>query len=120
MVPGGMPPPGFPVLAPTGGLVIKNTWSPKREQKLRKMYREIVADGRVTPKEVKKVLKKMGYYVDEHQAQQVLFAMDTNRDGRISFDEFYVAMKTFSMNFPKTPKALRKSKKDKKMKKKYY
>lgn len=104
-------------MAATGGLVIKKEWSAKRQAKLTKMYREIVKDGKVTPKEIKKVLKKMGYYVDEQQATQFLFAMDTNRDGRISYSEFFAAMKTFSMSYPKTPKALRK-KKDKK--KKYY
>lgn len=106
-------------MAATGGLVYKKDWSPKRQEKLRKIYREIVADGIITVKEIKKVLKKMGYYLDDQQAAQFLRTMDTNRDGRISYDEFFVAIKTFSIYYPKTPKALRKNKDKKKDKKKY-
>lgn len=95
-------------MAATGGLVYKKEWSAKRQNKLRKMYKEICEDGKVTPKEIRKVLKKMGYYVDDYQAAQFLMAMDANGDGRLSYNEFFTAMKTFSMGYPKTPKYMRK------------
>ena len=106
---------GYPRAPATGYRVIKANWSPKRDAKLMKLYREIVADGKITPKEAKKVLKKMGYEVSKEEALQFLFTLDVNRDGIISCEEFMAGVHAFSCNYPKTPKAYRKkSKKDKK------
>eukprot|EP01107_Rhizomastix_libera_P000900 TRINITY_DN116_c0_g1_i5.p1 TRINITY_DN116_c0_g1~~TRINITY_DN116_c0_g1_i5.p1 ORF type:complete len:167 (-),score=36.75 TRINITY_DN116_c0_g1_i5:120-620(-) len=92
----------FPTMAVGPGMYIKQQWSDKREKKLYKIYHKAVKDGVITPKELKKCLIKFGYMVNDMQAMQILYTLDTNRDGHISYQEFNSGVKRFAAVFPRT------------------
>ena len=100
--PMGYPTP-FPVYtgAMQAGMYFKPVWSPKRMQKLQKAYYDVTKDGVITPKEMKKVLKKFGYKISPYEAQWILATLDRNRDGRIDFNEFYMGIQQFCMSWPR-------------------
>ena len=103
----------YPTIPVGPGMYMKPTWSKKREEKLAKLYRKCMKDGVFTPREMQKCLKKFGYLVSDQHALQILFMMDTNRDGRLDFREFVVGMKQFVTVYPRTRKVkeLKKQKK---------
>lgn len=82
-------------------------WSYKRENKVRSLYRQVARDGAISGREMQYVLNRLGYMVSYQEALQVLFTLDTNRDGHISCNEFVNGIRTFSLTYPKTPKKYR-------------
>eukprot|EP01106_Pelomyxa_sp_JSP_P005142 TRINITY_DN181_c0_g1_i12.p2 TRINITY_DN181_c0_g1~~TRINITY_DN181_c0_g1_i12.p2 ORF type:complete len:223 (+),score=57.70 TRINITY_DN181_c0_g1_i12:99-767(+) len=100
-------PPGYPSPFPqfrgpvVEGLYYKPIWTIKREQKLAKLYNEVMADGVLEAKEMKHVLKKFGYHVSDEEAMWVLASMDLNHDGNISYDEFRFGIQSFCVSWPR-------------------
>eukprot|EP01105_Mastigella_eilhardi_P026535 TRINITY_DN772_c0_g2_i3.p1 TRINITY_DN772_c0_g2~~TRINITY_DN772_c0_g2_i3.p1 ORF type:complete len:209 (+),score=45.94 TRINITY_DN772_c0_g2_i3:65-691(+) len=82
-------------------MYFKPIWTMKREMKLQRCYMEVVRDGVITPYEVQYVLHKFGYPVDFFIAQWVLFNLDRNRDGRISYEEFKLGVMQFVVGWPR-------------------
>ena len=104
---------GWPQVPIGANMYIKSTWSSKREKKLRELYHKYMKDGVLTPRELQKCLKKFGYAVSDQHALQVLYTLDTNRDGRVDYGEFSNGIHQFVMVYPRTRK-LGKGKKGKK------
>jgi len=50
---------------------------------------------------MKKCLIKFGYLVNDMQAMQILYTLDTNRDGHISYQEFNAGIRQFAAVFPR-------------------
>jgi len=96
-------PPGYPVftgqLAPN--MYYKPCWTPKREAKLQKVWHKIAKDGRVTHKEIKKLLDEFHYKVSDRDAQWFYYTLDRNHDGRIDYPEVRLAMQQFIMTYPR-------------------
>jgi len=97
-------PAGYPVFSGVLGanMYYKPVWTPKREAKLVKVWAKIAKDGRITHKEIKKLLEKFHYKVNDHEAQWFFHTLDVNRDGRIDFPEVRLAMQQFVMTYPRT------------------
>jgi len=108
-MPGAMPgamggfPPGYPVFSGTLGadMYYKPVWTAKREAKLQKVWYKIAKDGRITHKEIKKLLEKFHYRISDHEAQWFYHTLDRNRDGRIDYPEVRIAMQQFIMTYPR-------------------
>jgi len=96
-------PPGYPVFSGVLGadMYYKPVWTPKRDAKLLKVWRKIAKDGRITHKEIKKLLEKFHYKVSDHEAQWFYHTLDVNRDGRIDYPEVRIAMQQFVMTYPR-------------------
>ena len=103
---------GLPTLAADGKHKIKDKWSEKREKKLHKAYVEIMRDQYMSVAEVKHVLEKMGYILNDQQCLCFLYTIDTNRDGHISWEEFRDGVRQLVAVYAKNGK----KKKDKKKK----
>lgn len=60
------------------------------EQELRNIFRKFDSDnsGFIEAKEIRAVLKSMGQNLAEADVNDAVKALDRNRDGKISFDEF--------------------------------
>jgi len=109
MMPGApMPPPGgFPSGYPifrgqlTANMYYKPIWTPKRDAKLRKVWFKIARDGRITYKEIIKLLDEFHYKVSPQEAMWFYNTLDVNRDGRIDFPEVRIAMQQFIMTYPR-------------------
>eukprot|EP01106_Pelomyxa_sp_JSP_P014323 TRINITY_DN452_c0_g1_i11.p1 TRINITY_DN452_c0_g1~~TRINITY_DN452_c0_g1_i11.p1 ORF type:complete len:218 (+),score=37.87 TRINITY_DN452_c0_g1_i11:70-654(+) len=91
--------PGQPLPA---NMYYKPVWGPKREMKLQRLYYEVCRDGIITPQEIQYCLHRFGYNVDFYIAQWVLFNLDLNRDGHISYEEFKIGIMQFVVGWPRT------------------
>jgi len=96
-------PTGYPVFSGQLGpnMYFKPVWTPKRDAKLQKEWYKIARDGRVTHKEIKKLLEKFHYKVNDYEAQWFYNTLDRNRDGRIDMPEVRIAMQQFIMTYPR-------------------
>jgi len=107
---------GYPQIPCGAGMYMKTTWSGKREKKLAELYKKYMKDGILTPRELQKCLKKFGYILNDQHCLQVLYTMDTNRDGRVDYGEFNRGIKQFVMVYPRTRMKAYKKGKGKKIK----
>jgi Ca2+-binding EF-hand superfamily protein len=97
---------------------IKAEWNAKREEKLFNEYKSYVKkDGVLSPDEVQKCIKGLGYNLTLQEAQGFMQMIDKDRSGSISWEEFRDGVKQFVQTHPKPPSAGKGDKKEKKEKK---
>jgi len=101
--PAGGFPPGYPVFTGQLGpnMYYKPIWTAKRDAKLQKVWYKIARDGRITYKEIQKLLDEFHYKISMQEAMWFYNTLDVNRDGRIDLPEVRIAMQQFIMTYPR-------------------
>lgn len=49
---------------------------------------DLDGDNSITATEVRRMIESRGYFVGQKECEQVIAKMDTNKDGKISYNEF--------------------------------